>query len=389
MRNLSKVLVLGFVVLMVGLVEAKDIYVPGSYTTIQAAVNAAITGDTVRVSAGTYREAVSISKGIALVGVGSDSTTITASELGNINTVTFDGIATNNASISGFKITGAPSDYSGIYCTNGNPTITNNTISRNSGKGINCYSSSPSITNNTITGNSSGIDCSFSSSPLITNNIISGNNRYGIYCYSSSPSITNNIISRNSGKGINCDDSSPSITNNIISGNGDDGIYCISSSPNITNNTISGNSDDGICCRYSSSPTITNNTISRNSGKGIYCGDSSPLITNNTITENGITSLYGCGIYVNSGDPSINYNCIWGNGNNNYYDCSAGPNDISANPQFIGGGDYHLRSSSPCIDKGLNTASGIPDKDKDGKPRIANGTVDIGAYEYRKRKIGK
>ncbi|MFH1562096.1 MAG: right-handed parallel beta-helix repeat-containing protein [Nitrospirota bacterium] len=254
------------------------------FTTIQAGVNACPVGGTVSVAAGTYIEAVYINKRIALVGAGSNSTTITAQGISNTNTVTFAGIATNNASISGFKITGATWDEgsdeisgAGIYCTNGSPTITNNTILGN--------------------------DC-----------------------------------------GIACEESSPSITNNTISGNGGVGIYCENSS--------------------------------------------SPTITNNIITSNGTTSSNYYGIYVYSGNPGtpiIDYNCVWGNGSGgeNYYYCNAGTHDISFNPQFIGGGDFHLQSTSPCIDKGSNTAPSIPSTDKDGKPRIVDGIVDMGAYEYQ------
>ncbi|MFH1860491.1 MAG: right-handed parallel beta-helix repeat-containing protein, partial [bacterium] len=167
-------------------------------TTIQAGVNACPVGGTVSVSAGTYTEAVYINKRIALVGAGSSSTTITAAGLGATNTVTFSGTATDNASISGFKITGATGNWpagtgNGIYCHQGSPTITNNTISGNSYAGIYClYSSSPTITNNTISGNRNyGIKCD-SSSPSITNNTISGNTLSGIFCYFSSPTITNN-----------------------------------------------------------------------------------------------------------------------------------------------------------------------------------------------------
>ncbi|MBU1706022.1 right-handed parallel beta-helix repeat-containing protein, partial [Patescibacteria group bacterium] len=288
--------------------------ITGIYTTIQAGVNACPVGGTVSASAGTYPEAVYVSKGIALVGVGTP--TIDASELGETNTVTFDGIATNNASISWFIITGSSN---GIYCNNGSPTITNNTISGNSSHGIYCYSSS---------------------SPAITNNTISGNSSHGIYCYSSS---------------------SPAITNNTISGNGNTGIFCLSSSPLITNNTISGNTRHGI-----------------------YCESSSPSITNNIITENGTTSESYYGIYDVPETPIIDYNCVWWNGStgyNNYSGCIQGLNDISFNPQFIGGGDYHLQSSSPCIDAGSNTAPAIPSTDKDGNPRIIR-IVDMGAYEF-------
>jgi parallel beta-helix repeat protein len=44
---------------------------------------------------------------------------------------------------------------------------------------------------------------------------------------------------------------------------------------------------------------------------------------------------------------------------------------------------YHLTLGSPCIDKGNNVIpGGISSTDKDNKPRIVNGIVDIGAYEF-------
>jgi parallel beta-helix repeat protein len=289
--------------------------------------------------AGTYDEGIYINKGIALIGIGTP--TIDPPLDGNV--VTFDGDGADNGTIFGFRITGA-TNGSGIYCRNGaDPFITNNTITGNYYYGIRCDYSSPTITNNTITGNS----------------------YIGIYCHYSSPTINHNTISGNGNIGIYCHYSSPTINHNTISGNGNIGIYCDSSSPTITNNTISGNSQHGISCNSSSSPKIYNNII----------------------TENGTTSEDDWGIYNDgSGNPIINYNCVFGNGlgsSNNYFGCSAGTNDIQEDPQFIGGGDYHLGSISPCIDAGTNTAPGIPSTDKDGNPRIINGIVDMGAYEFQ------
>ena len=43
-------------------------------------------------------------------------------------------------------------------------------------------------------------------------------------------------------------------------------------------------------------------------------------------------------------------------------------------------GDYRLRTSSPCLNKGIN-ADDIGDTDLVGNPRIRHGIVDMGAYE--------
>lgn len=59
--------------------------------------------------------------------------------------------------------------------------------------------------------------------------------------------------------------------------------------------------------------------------------------------------------------------------------------DVTGNPQFVsyirtGGGDYHLGSSSPAINKGSVTYG--PLTDLDGNVRPQGGAMDIGAYEY-------
>ena len=45
-------------------------------------------------------------------------------------------------------------------------------------------------------------------------------------------------------------------------------------------------------------------------------------------------------------------------------------------------GDFHLKSTSPCIDAGVVQSWMAGAEDLDGKPRTVNGTVDMGAYEH-------
>jgi len=271
---------------------------------------------------------------------------------------------TNDAIVEGFIIQNGSVDWGGgVFCDSGSPTFTNCIISGNSaawdGGGVCCgYFSSPTFTNCTITNNTATCEDSFAG---------------GVYCYY---------------------DSSPTFTNCTISGNSacyGGGVYCWGSSPTFTNCAISGNSatsGGSVCCSLSD-PTFTNCAISGNSayeyGGGVYCCSSSNPTFRNSIIWGNTANSTGNQIYVDTGSVTLSYSC-YANGANDVADSGTitPDNCINTNPLFVGGGDYHLQAGSPCIDRGNNSyvPAGVT-TDLDGNPRIQNGTVDLGAYEYQ------
>lgn len=135
---------------------------------------------------------------------------------------------------------------------------------------------------------------------------------------------------------------------------------------------------------------VTGNRALQNFGGGMYYSTANNCtIVSNSVVGSGGGASYGalnnCIVCFNSATASSNNvhaaamtNC-----------CSpeipaGGTGNITNDPQFVdaAASDFHLQAASPCIDTGSN-AFVRTDRDADGNPRIVNGRVDIGAYEYR------
>jgi len=366
-RNYNFLLFLSVIIFLNLNLKSVTIQVPQDYETIQAAINASSKGDTILVAAGTYPEFVFIDSEkshIIIKGAGGSITTpdnmaddsiIDGTENGR--PLTIDG---NYITIDGFTIINGRGEYVGgnIECQGDGCIIKNNLIMKGETESWGGYGG-------------------------------------GIYVSASNVRILDNIIRDNwawaSGGGIE----SSGGHNNVIMGNTiyknqadwAGGIYCTSESVLIKNNIIDDNYADfrnggGILISEFKTAVIENNTIVNNVatswgyGGGIFAvteENSNLIILNNIISFN--KNYPAGGIYLNKDENStvqIQYNNVFNNSSDDYYGCKAGKGCISKDPLFVDQtSDYHLKSSSPCIDAG-NPAKQYNDTDDTRN--------DLGAY---------
>jgi len=176
--------------------EPDIIRVPEDYPTIQAAINAASPGDTIKVASGTYYEHIIVNKSnLKLMGEDPHNTIIDGNWTDNVVTVTVD-----NVSVSGFTIKNADSlAHSGIYLYNcSGSVISGNTIIFNHWDGISLYyTNNTTIIGNIISYSIAGIGLHNSHNNTIADNRITSNVRGIFLGYSSSNTITGNTIAYN------------------------------------------------------------------------------------------------------------------------------------------------------------------------------------------------
>jgi parallel beta-helix repeat protein len=390
--------------------DAATIHVPADQPTIQQAINAAVSGDTVLVAPGTYLEMIDfVGKIITVTSeLGPATTIIDAGRAGSV--VTFRSGETRHAILSGFTIRGGQNIYSGagISVSFSSPTIRGNIISENhgcSGVGIDSYFSSPRIEENTISRNTIygctggwgiGIYIGGNSAAEIIGNMISDNTGEaasggGIALFAAGNALViGNVIARNATAGP--------------AGCGWGGAVAIANfvQAKIVNNLIVGNRAcyGGAFHWYGSSgeTVLLNNTIADNEASvnwpGIYAAG---VDSRNQMSNNIITARYGPALFcenaMSSTPPVLDSNDLFNAAGSSYGGTCADPTgmngNISANPLFIdaAAGDYRVGFSSPVVDAGNNSAPDIQLTDIAGNPRVAGPTggpyrIDMGAYEY-------
>ena len=311
---------LGGLPVLVREVEASPgtIYVPDNFTTIQQAVNAASSGDTIIVRDGTYTENVDVNTANLTI----------KSENGSANCV----VSAANSHDHVFYVT---ADYVNIIGL----TVKDATYYYNAGIYLGSGVEHCNISNNTATNNYEGIELSSSSNNTLTNNTVS-NARHGILLYESSNNNLTSNTANNNDYGIHLGDSSNNtLTNNTANSNTHTGISVHSSSNNtLTNNTASNNSHDGIWLWSSSTNnTLTSNTASNNAYYGIWLSSSS---NDNTLRDNTASNNTEYGIYLESASGNTIYNNYFNNTNNAYDDGTNTWNTTNTTGPNIIGGPY-------------------------------------------------
>jgi hypothetical protein len=408
------------------------INVPADQPTIQAAIDAASSGDEIIVAPGSYYENI-VFPGFDIILRSTDPTNSAVVDAtiidggGYTSVVTFAGSEGPSCVLAGFTITNGTTDVGGGILGNGClATIAYNNVTDNGadwGGGIGRCDGS--IRNNTIYDNygyyaGGGIyDCS----GTIEHNTITGNEAYydGGGLASCEGTIQNNTIAENwayYGDGGGLYDCDALIQDNIIVENyayyydGGGLAYCDGL---IQNNVIAYNyagwyGGGLVFCNG----TILNNTIFYNHGYygGGGLGGCAASIINCIVYYN--TGNFAVGIDEYNGysgdygiDPvEVAYCDVYGHTYADYWDYDTGlayfglnintiPDGlvhdcISADPQLVdpSNGDYHLRLSSPCIDAG-EAVTLSKDYEGDARPfdagyawRGDGSHFDIGADEF-------
>jgi Protein of unknown function (DUF1565) len=170
------------------------------------------------------------------------------------------------------------------------------------------------------------------------------------------------------------------------------GIYMGTANDIVENNIVSGVALAGIHQWHGATRSvIVNNTVFHSKvgiliGEGdagaLSGGSANNHVANNIVVNNTAIGIQELGL-VGNGNSYVN-NLIWNNPANHSVTSASPVDTISSDPLFVnyqadGSGDYHLKSTSPAIDKGTNQAAPLNDFDGGARPVGAN--WDIGAYE--------
>jgi hypothetical protein len=270
---------------------------------------------------------------------------------------------------------------SGIFCRRSSPSISANTICRNTGSGIRCDESAPTILGNYICENAqgAGVACLDGSDAEVKDNYFYQNRANyggGMWIEDSSPLVEENVFDDN--------------TVEVVMGEGGGAGMCVwatpgnSASPVVRRNTFKFNrttvDGGGVICRGQATPLIEYNVFQEceadAGGAVLVEEDADCTLANNTFDGNSASQggailvrhngravvsrniVYGSpagdGVACDDlADVTLTCNDVYGNLPSNYSGCAPGADDISEDPLFCGEATYpddpySLDTASPC-----------------------------------------
>jgi hypothetical protein len=226
-----------------------------------------------------------------------------------------------------------------------------------------------------------------------------------LFCDGNNATLDGNVIQKNqslsNGGAVCFFNCLPVFKNNLVRANSSPefggGLYCYRSGGTFVNNIFVENHArfGGAISLSASSIRFINNTLADNradiNGGGIHCDKSSPFIKNSIVWGNEAKNK-GKQLYLYAfGYPDIVYSTLQG-GEQDIEKFSDTLNYVT-NYEFNLQDDplfdkedtafYCLKENSPCIDAGSNRDQVISDSlDMNGRPRIINRIIDMGAQEF-------
>ena len=392
------------------------------WRTIQKAAATLVAGDTVFIKTGTYAERVEPKNS------GSEGHYITyAAKPGN--TVILDGTSVNLPEWAGLVDLSEKSyiRISGLRIMNSGPTLHNpginadttdhviiekNYVFHTSDAGILVWSSRETVVaDNEVeqpcyNGYNEGISVGESEEFEITGNLVHDSQKEGICAKDGSANgkIAANEVCNTAAVGIYVDAQDKrthdiEVYGNIVHDTATNGFALASEqgglleNVRVFNNVGYANRWTGLqvtACCISSHPLaniqIVNNTFYHNGqppwGGGILLENTQAVgvVIRNNICSQNLTFQIAVDSGVAAANVTVDHNLI--DGFRDGEDEIRGLDSVSGDPRFVNpsGGDFHLQSDSPAIDRG--SADGAPAIDFDGQGRPVGMGYDIGADEY-------